>query len=1845
MLVMKRIFFSFLLFALAVSFSAFGADIYVAPDGSDANAGTLNSPYRSLQKAILQAAAGDYIYLRGGTYSESTGITVARGNNGTADALKHIVAYASEVPVLNFSAQTELSNNRGLTLNGNYWQVKGIIVEEAGDNGIFIGGSNNTVEKCITRRNRDSGLQLGRYSSTATVEEWPSNNLILDCESYDNRDATNENADGFACKLTTGTGNIFRGCIAHHNIDDGWDLFTKTDTGPIGAVTLENCIAHSNGTLTTGGTSGNGDKNGFKLGGEGIPVNHIVRRCIAFNNGKHGFTYNSNPGSIEITNCTGYKNAQRNFSFDAGTHVFTNNLSYLPASNDKVIGNTTAPNAFSNDVNWGFTVSAATFQTLTPGSNDNPTANGFLNLASGSPLIDAGVVTAGIAYSGSTPDLGAIEFGGTVTPPPASTYTLALSASTSVGGTVSKNPDKSSYTNGEVVTVTATPASGYTFSGWTGDATGTTNPLSVTMSSNKTITANFTVVSSGGGGSSSTLRIDNTATTTTGLCSFDGSFRLVGSTNVINLSNTAGKGVNWKVEVPTAGTYQVKWRYAGGGSTAQETVKLLVNGTVVNAAVAFPRPASSTSFLVTTPVDVQLGNGVNEIRIEVIQSVAMGDIEWIEVTGNNPKAANCSAAIGSGGGGNPTPVTYSVTSVSNPSAGGLVSLSPAGGTYENGTVVTATATPASGYQFSGWTGDATGNSTSTSITVDANKNITANFTLIETAPVTYQLTTTVSGQGTVSPASGTYNQGATATLTATPAQGWQFAGWSGAASGTTNPLIITMDGNKTVTATFSNGVPPVVDNGMIGYATISGEGYTTTTGGVVAGQPCKKTTISSLSQLEAWALSREKNTTPEVVYISGKISAPSTTVVTIKNGANVSVLGIGSTAELQNVGLNFRDYNNVIVRNLKIHEVFYPNDALTIDNCQHVWVDHCELHSIIGPGITVDTYDGLLDIKNGSRYVTISWCHLHDHMKTSLIGHTDNADAEATDRQIRVTLHHNFYENTDGRNPSLRWGAVHMFNNYLKNITDYGIAVRQGAHALIENNVYENVKLPISTNKFDGEGYACERGNLFTGTSGANSITQTGCDFWNSATLPYTYTLDPVASVATNVPANVGVGKIDVSTTCGATPPPATTYQLTTSVNGQGTVSPANGTFNNGEIVTVMATAATGYTFSGWTGDATGSANPLSVTMSSNKNIIANFTISGETPPSSTGSVTILATATTATGLCSFDGSLRAVSTTSVINLSNTAGRGVNWKVEVPTAGTYQVKWRYAGGGSTAQETSKLLVNGTGVNAAVPFPKPASSTSFLTTDPVTVSLGKGVNEIRIEVVQSAAMGDIEWIEVTGNNPKVSNCSAAIGSGGDNTTQQQDQTITFASLPQKRSGDADFEAGATASSPLPVSYSSSDLTVAIITSDGKIHIVGAGTTVITASQSGNTLYKAAPPVAQQLSVFIPPVVKANNLTVAVDANGNAVITPEMVNDGSVSYNGALTLSLDKTTFNCSNIGTPVTVTLTGTDEKGYAVSSAAEITITDELNPDLTVPANQFFCFAGDTYHIPSLSASDNCGILTVTYSINGATTRSGTGKDASGLFNEGQSIITWTVTDIHGNFNTATTTVTVNPPLSSSIPDVYAMNPAVDNKNTIYIGYGPSSLTIKVLPVGGSAPYSYKWSTDETTESIVVSTAGTYSATVTDAKGCQISASIDIKMQNVECGNANDKVMICHNSKAICIASSAVQEHLNHGDRLGSCSATTATNLSVDRTTNIAEELATKVLLYPNPVTDKLTIGLTTLNKGATLQLFNSLGAIIISKNLTNSTTTISLKALPSGVYYVKVRNGQRSITDKIVKQ
>jgi carbohydrate binding protein with CBM6 domain len=324
-----------------------GEVLFVAPTGSDGASGTEANP-TTLPSALSRIQPGGTIYLRGGTYRYSQTVTIDAGNNGTASARNTLSAYQGETPVLNFSAQSEDPANRGLAVNGSYWHLYRIIVEHAGDNGIFVGGSNNVIERTVTRFNRDSGLQLSRIASDTPQSQWPANNLILSAESHDNADSDGEDADGFAPKLTVGPGNVFRYTVSHNNIDDGYDLYTKTDTGPIGAVTIEDSLAYDNGTLSDGSQAGNGDRNGYKLGGEDIGVNHVIRRNIAYDNGKHGFTYNRNLGTMAVSGNVSIDNAERNFSFDGGTSVFRSNTSCRGGSgtNDRIIGDSDSSNQF-----------------------------------------------------------------------------------------------------------------------------------------------------------------------------------------------------------------------------------------------------------------------------------------------------------------------------------------------------------------------------------------------------------------------------------------------------------------------------------------------------------------------------------------------------------------------------------------------------------------------------------------------------------------------------------------------------------------------------------------------------------------------------------------------------------------------------------------------------------------------------------------------------------------------------------------------------------------------------------------------------------------------------------------------------------------------------------------------------------------------------------------------------------------------------------------------------------------------------------------------------------------------------------------------------------------------------------------------------------------------------------------------------------------------------------------------------------------------------------------------------------------------------------------------------------
>ncbi|MGC5165799.1 hypothetical protein [Luteimicrobium sp. DT211] len=339
--------------------------IYVAPSGTDSAAGTVSAP-TTLASAVAKVKPGGQIFLRGGTYKLSDTVTIQPGNSGTSSSPTVLAAYPGEKPVLDFSAQTEDPANRGIELGGDYWHFYGFTVQHAGDNGILVGGDHNVIERVVTAANRDTGLQIARLVAGAPASEWPSDNLVVSSESHDNVDSDGEDADGFAAKLTAGPGNVFRYDVSHNNIDDGWDLYAKDETGPIGVVTIEDSLSYHNGTLTDGSQAGSGDRNGFKLGGSKIADDHVALRNIAYENGHDGFTYNSNPGHMTITDNVSIGNDERNFHWETGTSVFSGNLSCDSGSNDKIVGtddgtnhwytgsNSSGCSAYAGALAWSF---------------------------------------------------------------------------------------------------------------------------------------------------------------------------------------------------------------------------------------------------------------------------------------------------------------------------------------------------------------------------------------------------------------------------------------------------------------------------------------------------------------------------------------------------------------------------------------------------------------------------------------------------------------------------------------------------------------------------------------------------------------------------------------------------------------------------------------------------------------------------------------------------------------------------------------------------------------------------------------------------------------------------------------------------------------------------------------------------------------------------------------------------------------------------------------------------------------------------------------------------------------------------------------------------------------------------------------------------------------------------------------------------------------------------------------------------------------------------------------------------------------------------------------------------
>jgi pectate lyase len=354
---------------------------------------------------------------------------------------------------------------------------------------------------------------------------------------------------------------------------------------------------------------------------------------------------------------------------------------------------------------------------------------------------------------------------------------------------------------------------------------------------------------------------------------------------------------------------------------------------------------------------------------------------------------------------------------------------------------------------------------------------------------------------------------------------------SGTAGVTTNYASASFD-DVLITDVAGPGGPPdppppgncVSPGQPAGFASVDAWGQNGTTGG--AGGPTVE--VDTAPEF----LSAIARPGPLTVCVRGMIALPGPMHDVT---SDKTIVGVGSASGFTGGGLNIGlpvsaitsppadAVHNVIVRNLVFRA--WADDAINVQMfSHHVWIDHNDL---------AGGYDGAIDIKRGSSYVTVSWNHTHNHTKNMLLGHDDGNGAQDIGR-LKVTYHHNWLNETPQRNPRVRFGEpVHVYNNYFFHNTDVGVACQAGAGCVVEGNYFDNVEEPVSNHYAGPAGRCVARDNVFAGESGQPDCSGTVEEPRNY----YSYTLDDPQSVKATVTAGAGVGKIGATALAAADAP------------------------------------------------------------------------------------------------------------------------------------------------------------------------------------------------------------------------------------------------------------------------------------------------------------------------------------------------------------------------------------------------------------------------------------------------------------------------------------------------------------------------------------------------------------------------------------------------------------------------------------------------------------------------------------------------------------------------------------
>jgi pectate lyase len=415
-------------------------------------------------------------------------------------------------------------------------------------------------------------------------------------------------------------------------------------------------------------------------------------------------------------------------------------------------------------------------------------------------------------------------------------------------------------------------------------------------------------------------------------------------------------------------------------------------------------------------------------------------------------------------------------------------------------------------------------------------------------------------------ASATITSGTAVNFAPLPSSGGSWS-WSGCGtSGTSRTQTVSPTASCTATATYTNSCGAVSTRAHSitvsgGSSSSSSGGGSVTPGGntpigfgrsATGGTGGATVTATTGAQINAALCARASVSTPIIIRVAGTINHGNTTKssgacdttateIQLKGVSNVTLVGVGTSGVLDQIGVHIRNSSNIVIRNLWIKNVKKSGsptsnggDAIGMETTvNNVWIDHNTLEASGGES---DGYDSLLDMKAGVTNVTVSYNHYRNSSRGGLIGSSDSDSANTN-----ITFHHNWYENIQQRVPLLRHGLVHSYNNYLSNLSNsdmiHGMNARMGGRILVEGNYFKNSNNPlIASDDSPSPGCWQTRSNYLDSISYDRSVGNgalvvpiiSGGQFDStcSVSVSYSYSLDSASALPNGLPSLVGIGKV-----------------------------------------------------------------------------------------------------------------------------------------------------------------------------------------------------------------------------------------------------------------------------------------------------------------------------------------------------------------------------------------------------------------------------------------------------------------------------------------------------------------------------------------------------------------------------------------------------------------------------------------------------------------------------------------------------------------------------------------------